>query len=63
MSSSKMRRQVNLMRIDVYEEHIISIVRVRRIGELGTSLAVSSNRRTLRKNAIFSVVSYCYCCL
>jgi hypothetical protein len=32
-------RRVALVRIDVSEEHIASIIRVKRIGELGTTLA------------------------
>jgi hypothetical protein len=45
-----MSRRVALVRTDVSEELIASIVRVTRIGKLGT-LAVTSNRRTLRGNA------------
>jgi hypothetical protein len=44
-----MVRRVGLARNDVSEERIPSIIRVTRIGELGT-LAVTSNRRTLRMN-------------
>jgi hypothetical protein len=33
------------------EELIASFIRVTRISELGTMLAVTSNRRTLRRNA------------
>jgi hypothetical protein len=36
------------VRTDVSEEHITSIIRVTRIGEEGTTLAVTSNRSTLR---------------
>jgi hypothetical protein len=36
-----------LVRTEVSEEHRASIIRVTRIGELGTTLAVTSNRRTL----------------
>jgi hypothetical protein len=39
-----------LARTDVSEELSASIIRVTRIGELGTTLAVTSNRRTLRRN-------------
>jgi hypothetical protein len=45
MASSGMLRRVALVRTDVSEELGASIIRVRRIGELGTTLAVSSNRR------------------
>jgi hypothetical protein len=37
-----------LIRTDVSEERIAYIVRMTRIGELGTTLAVTNNRRTLR---------------
>jgi hypothetical protein len=39
-----MCRSVSLVRADVSEECIASIIRVTRIGELGTKLAVTSNR-------------------
>jgi hypothetical protein len=42
-----MLRHVGLVRTDVSEELSASIIRVTRIGELGTTLAVTSNRRTL----------------
>jgi hypothetical protein len=41
-----MLRRVALVRTDVSEELSASIIRAIRIGELGTTLAVSSNRRT-----------------
>jgi hypothetical protein len=46
---SGMLRHVALVRTDVSEEHNASIIRVTRIGELGT-LLVTSNRCTLRRN-------------
>jgi hypothetical protein len=46
VSSGKLRR-VALVRTDVSEELSASFIRVARIGELETTLAVSSNRRTL----------------
>jgi hypothetical protein len=49
MASSGMLRRVAFVRTDVSEELYVSI-RVTRIGELGTTLAVTSNRRTLRRN-------------
>jgi hypothetical protein len=49
MASSGMLRRVVLVRTDVSEERSTSI-RVTRIGEIGTTLAVTSNRRTLRRN-------------
>jgi hypothetical protein len=40
-----MLRRVALIRTDVSEERIASIIRVTRIGELATTIAVTSNRR------------------
>jgi hypothetical protein len=48
--SSGMLRRVALVRNDVSEEPSASFIRVTRIGELGTTLAVTSNRRTLRRH-------------
>jgi hypothetical protein len=41
--------RVDLAITDVSEEHIASIIRVTRIGELGSKLAVTSNQNTLGK--------------
>jgi hypothetical protein len=41
--------RVALVRTDVSEERSAYIIKVTRIGELGT-LAITSNRRTLRRN-------------
>jgi hypothetical protein len=43
MLSSGMLHLVALVRTDDSEEHRASIIRVTRIGELGTMLAVTSN--------------------
>jgi hypothetical protein len=44
-----MLRRVVLVRTDVSEEPGVSFIRVTRIGELGTTQAATSNRRTLRR--------------
>jgi hypothetical protein len=43
MPSSGILRRVALVRSDVSEERVVSIIRVTRIGEVGTTLAVTSN--------------------
>jgi hypothetical protein len=48
MASSGILRRVALVRSDISEELNASFIRVTRIGELETTLAVPSNRRTLR---------------
>jgi hypothetical protein len=52
MVSSGMLRRVALVRTDASEELSPSFIRVTRIGELGTTLAVTSNRRTLRRSLV-----------
>jgi hypothetical protein len=47
MASSVRLHRVALVITDVSEELSASYIRVTTIGELGTTLAVSSNRRTL----------------
>jgi hypothetical protein len=43
MSSSWLLRRVSLVRRDVSEEHMAYIIKVKRIGELKTTLVVTSN--------------------
>jgi hypothetical protein len=50
IASSGMLRRVALVRTDVSEERSASFIKVTRIGELGTTLAVTNNRRTLWRN-------------
>jgi hypothetical protein len=50
MTYSGMLRRVILVITDVSEELGASFIRVTRIGELGTTLALTSNRRMLRRN-------------
>jgi hypothetical protein len=47
-----MLHHVVLARTDVSEEHSASIIRMTRICELGTTLAVTSNQSMLQRNAI-----------
>jgi hypothetical protein len=46
-----MLHHVAVVRTDVSEELSASFIRVTRIGELGTTLAVTGNQHTLRRNA------------
>jgi hypothetical protein len=58
MLSSGLLRRVDLVRTDVSEELRASVIRVTRIGNLGTTQAATSNRRTLRRN-FFAVYVGC----
>jgi hypothetical protein len=49
MASSEMLRRLALVITDVKEERSASFIRMTRIGELGTTLAVTNNLRTLRR--------------
>jgi hypothetical protein len=51
--------RVALVRTDVSEELSASIIRATRIGELGTTLALTSNRQTLRRNTKFVACDGC----
>jgi hypothetical protein len=50
MVSSGMLRRVALVRTDVNEDLSASFIRVTKIGERGTTSALNSNRRELRRN-------------
>jgi hypothetical protein len=52
MASSGMLRRVAVVRTDVSGEPSASLINVTRIGELGTTVAVTTNRRTLRRNTM-----------
>jgi hypothetical protein len=52
-----MLRRVALVRTDVSEELRAFFIKVTTIGELRTTLAVSSNRRTLRRNSRLLVIT------
>jgi hypothetical protein len=54
MPSSGMLRRVAFSRIHVSEDRSASIIRVIRIGELGTTLAVPSNSRMQRIKCLVS---------
>jgi hypothetical protein len=55
MPSSGMLRRVAVVRTDVSEQRSASIIRVTRIDELGITVALTSNRRTLRRNTKWEV--------
>jgi hypothetical protein len=52
MPSSGLLHRVDLVRTDVSEDPRASIIKVTRFGELETTLAVTFNRRTLRRNTL-----------
>jgi hypothetical protein len=56
-----MLRRVALVRTDLSDELSASFIRVTKIGQLGTTLAVTSNRRTLRRNTkLFQFTNSCH---
>jgi hypothetical protein len=57
MQSLRMWRRVVLVRTEVSEERTASIVRMTRIGELGTKLGVTSNRSELQRTNIKAICS------
>jgi DNA-binding TFAR19-related protein (PDSD5 family) len=54
MACSGMLRRVALVRIEVSEKLSASIIRVARIGEVGTKVAVTSNRRAMHYFALLA---------
>jgi hypothetical protein len=50
-----MLRRVAHLRTDVSVEPGASVIRVIRIGKLGTTVAATSDRRTLRRNIKFTI--------
>jgi hypothetical protein len=52
MASCRMLRRVALVRTDVSEKLGASIIRVTRVGEVRKTLAITSNRLTLRRNTL-----------
>jgi hypothetical protein len=54
MASSGMLRRVALVRTHVLEELSASIITVTRIGDLGTTLAVTSSRLLVMANVVLS---------
>jgi hypothetical protein len=57
LASSGMLRRVNLVRTDVSEDRSASIIRVARIAELGTTLAVTTDVRWLLVTANVVLIS------
>jgi hypothetical protein len=58
MASSVMLRRVVLVSTDVSEERSASTIRVTRISELGTTLAVTSNRRSVSTACTYPLCGY-----
>jgi hypothetical protein len=56
-----MLRRMALVRTDVSEELSASIITVTRLGELGTTLAITNNRLTLRRNTKYKVFLFGVC--
>jgi hypothetical protein len=56
MASSVMLRRLALVLTDVSVEFSLSFISLTRIGELETTLDVTSNRLTLRRNTVFRLL-------
>jgi hypothetical protein len=61
MPSSWMLHRVALIRTDISEERIASVIRVTRISELGTTLAVTSNWSLLWRNILVTLMMEATC--
>jgi hypothetical protein len=61
MVSSGLLRRVAHVRTEVSEEPGASFIRVTKIGELGTTQAATSNRRTLRRNSLTTLYASTAC--
>jgi hypothetical protein len=60
MQSSEMLHLAILVRTDVSEELSASIIRVSRVGELGRTLTLTSNRSTLQRNTVLTIITLCH---
>jgi hypothetical protein len=60
MTSSGMLHHMALVRTDVSEELSAVFIRVTRIGELGITLAVTSNRRTPRRSTNYQYQDFVF---
>jgi hypothetical protein len=58
MAYSGMLRCVAFVRTDFSEEFSASFIKVTRIGDLGTTLAVTRNKHTLRRYTLYRVTSH-----
>jgi hypothetical protein len=61
MPSSGVSRRVALLRTEVTEEYIASLIRIKRISELEATLAVTSSWSTLRRNIISALTMTMLC--
>jgi hypothetical protein len=57
MKMGVLLRRVALVRTDISEELSASFIKVTRISELGTTLALTSNGRTMRRNTKYEALS------
>jgi hypothetical protein len=55
-----MLRHVALVRTDISEEPSASVIRMTRVGKLGTMLAITSNRHMLQRNTKYYFIGGAY---